>query len=234
MNQYAFVPARGGSKRIPGKNVRDFLGKPVLLRVLETLRDSEIFSEIIVSTDSLAIRDAVNSWGFNVPFIRPSELATDEASTAVVAQHAISWFLDNGANSNDSFLLAYPTAVFMSTSHLSESFEFFRSSGADLLFSACAFPSNIERAWRKQADQSALPVDRSNQSMRSQQFESSYFDAGQFYWSSAKAWEQRQGDYARVRQVMFEIDPLEAVDINTEEDWVRAERYFRLLRGESQ
>jgi len=229
LNSYALVPARGGSVRIPGKNMRDFLGKPALRRVLETLAESQLFREIIVSTDSPATIEAVASRGFRAPFLRPAELSTNQASTAQVASHAITWLIEKGASENDSFLLAYPTAVLMNTEHLIQSEKLFRSSAADLVFSACPFPSNIERAWKKSSDNFVVPANDAAQPMRSQDFEPHYYDAGQFYWSNESAWRNIVRGQRPVYRAIYELDPMEAVDINTEEDWRRAERYFQLF-----
>lgn len=226
---YAIIPARGGSKRIPGKNIRDFLGLPILTRIIETLQSSELFEEIYVSSDDDEIIDLARDSGVAVPFVRPAHLAGDFSTTAEVANHAITWLIDAGANSWDHFLVAYPTAVMMTSQHLSESRLLLAPGTCDFVFAGARFPSEIERSWRKDDSHFVEPAWPGHQKSRSQDFQPAYYDAGQFYWSTSTGWDSDVVEEGKRRRV-YEIDPLEAVDINTEDDWIRSEKLFRLLR----
>lgn len=226
---FAVVPARAGSRRVPGKNSRPFLGKPIVFRVLDTLKESKLFDEIIVSSDDLNLIQLVKDAGYSAPFVRPSHLASDEAGTAAVANHAIQWLLESGVSTDSAFLVAYPTAVMMTEAHLHESGELLEPGVCDFVFSGARFPSEIQRSWWRADDSSVEQVMPGNQSARSQDLAPAYYDAGQFYWSTQDGWRDDVLERG-VKRRIYEIDPLEAVDINTEDDWIRAERLFRLLR----
>ena len=225
----AIVPARAGSKRILGKNTRPFLGVPVFLRVLRILDASELFDDIIVSTENESIARLATAEGYSAPFVRPDDLADDFASTADVVRHAINWLLDAGVSDNAEFLVAYPTAVFMTIHHLRESLELLKCEEVDHVFAGCRFPSEVQRAWWKEPDNSVKPLFDSHQDSRSQDLRPAFYDAGQFYWSTSNGWSRPVLETGQRRRI-YEIDPLEAVDINTEEDWARAEAIFQVLR----
>lgn len=223
------MPARAGSKRIPGKNVRPFDGRPIILRVLETLTQTQLFDRIIVSSDDFNLIQLVKDAGYSAPFLRPSHLATDLAGTADVANHAIDWLVNSGTSKDSHFLLCYPTAVMSTAQHLREAHELLEPGICDFVFSAARFPSEVQRAWWKTDDASVKPVMPGNQSERSQDLAPVYYDAGQFYWTTYHGWRDEVLERGAKRR-LYEIDLLEAVDINTEADWIRAERLFRLLR----
>lgn len=226
---YAIVPARAGSKRIPGKNLRAFHGRPIILRVLETLKQTQLFDRIIVSSDDFGLIQLVKEAGYEAPFVRPAHLASDQAGTAEVAHHAIEWLQQSGVSTESAFLLAYPTAVMMTEAHLHESSELLEPGICDFVFSGARFPSEIQRAWWKAGDSSVRPVTPGNQATRSQDLPPAFYDAGQFYWTTHDGWREEVLERGLKRR-LYEIDQLEAVDINTEDDWIRAERLFRLLR----
>lgn len=223
--RFAIVPARGGSKRIPRKNIRPFLGVPIMVRTLRTLESIGMFERIIVSTEDSEIAALALAYGFEVPFIRPANLSTDSAPTHVVATHAIEWLLENGASRKDNFLLAYPTSVMVTPEQITDAENLLAQPDCDFVFAAAKFPSNIERAWRARASSFAEPVCSGAQQMRSQDLEPTYFDAGQFYWSTAEGWDKvGQG---RENRMIYEIPLEDAIDINELSDWIRAERAFK-------
>lgn len=230
MTDFAVVPARGGSQRIPGKNIRDFFGVPIIERTISTLRKSRLFEAVIVSTDDPIIAEVALKAGAEVPFMRPKELADDFATTSQVANHSIGWLLNSGADSASFFLVAYPTAVMMTEKHLRESRALLEPRFCDFVFAGARFPSEIERSWRRNAKNFVEPVFHGNQAKRSQDLDPAFFDAGQFYWSTKDGWTPEVLNEGKRRRI-YEIDPLEAVDINTEQDWARAERLFNLLRS---
>lgn len=226
---YAILPGRGRSKRIPGKNTRSFNGVPIILRVLETLKNSKIFDRIIVSSDDVGLRQMVKNAGYDAPFVRPAHLASDRAGTTEVAHHAIDWLLTSGVEKDSDFLLCYPTAVMTTAEHLRGAHDLLEPGDCDFVFSGARFPSEVQRAWWKKEDSRVEPVMPGNQSTRSQDLTPAYYDAGQFYWSTHDGWRKDVLEHG-VKRRLYEIDPLEAIDINTEEDWIRAERLYRLLR----
>jgi pseudaminic acid cytidylyltransferase len=227
---FAIIPARGGSKRIPNKNIREFLGVPILQRIIKVLTESEIFDAIIISTDSDEIAQVAREAGAQVPFLRPANLANDFASTADVALHAIEWLIEHNASPVAEFLVAYPTAVMMTVQQLKDSRFLLKAGYCDLVFAGARFPSEVQRAWWQVDDNFVVPVFPGNQFKRSQDLDAAFFDAGQFYWSTADGWSREVSERGERRKI-FEIDPMEAVDINTEEDWQRAEKIFTLLRA---
>lgn len=222
----AIVPARSGSSRIPGKNTKSFLGLPIIFRVLDTIRATGIFSEILVSTDDPGLAAEVKERGFSAPFIRPETLSTDSASTASVANHAVAYFLGIGVDESAPFFLMYPTAVMTTKDDIKRSYKVFLASDSELLFAGARFPSEIQRAWMRSDNNRLAPVFPGNQFKRSQDFPPTYFDAGQFYWFSAQAWRAEVLEKG-IGRSLYELDPLQAVDINTQEDWVLAEKLFR-------
>lgn len=225
----AIIPARGGSKRIPRKNLRPFLGVPIIGRVIQTLIDSALFTEIIVSTEDSEIAQVAQSYGASVPFRRPANLATDYTTTAAVVNHAIDWLRTSGNHFPHKFMVAYPTSVMMTVEHIWLSHNFFVQSGSHFVFTGARFPSEILRSWRRTADGLAIPNFPRYQASRSQDHEPAYFDAGQLYWATQKGWRQQEKQIFAGSQ-LFEVAIDEAIDINTEDDWNRAERAF-VLRG---
>lgn len=228
-SSFAIVPARAGSRRVPGKNSRIFKGKPIILKVLDTLKESKLFEKIIVSSDDPNLIQLVEKAGYNAPFLRPSYLAADRTRTAEVANHAIDWLMKSGATTEAHFLLCYPTAVMTTAKHLTEAHQLLEPGVCDFVFSGARFPSEIQRSWWKAEDSSVAPVMPGHQSTRSQDVPPAFYDAGQFYWTTHDGWRYEVLERG-VKRRLYEIDPLEAVDINTEDDWIRAERMFCLLR----
>ena len=227
----AIITARGGSKRIPRKNIRDFHGKPLISWTIHNLLSSQLFSRVIVSTDSEEIAAVSREAGAEVPFLRPPELSDDFTPTANVADHAISWSIDEGVADNTQFCVVYPAAVSVTAEDLSDAKQILESSGADLVFAGCEFPSHPDRAWTLAEDNFVIPVTHELQAARSQDLEPRFYDAGQFYWSHKSAWaDVIQG--LPIRKAMFLMPRSRAIDIDTEEDWQIAEALFKsILRG---
>ena len=224
----AIIPARGGSKRIPRKNIRQFYGIPIIARVVETLKATELFNKILVSSDDLEIISLSKSLGCIAPFIRPAELATDHASTSEVVNHAIDWLVTSGESADTKFLVAYPTAVLMKPIQIIEALDLLRPGLSDLVFAGAEFESQIQRAWWRSESGEVREVFPGMQPRRSQDLQPAYFDAGQFYWTTVDGFRENVMKDPR-RRAMYEIDRLDAIDINTESDWQRAETRFREL-----
>ncbi len=223
---YAIIPARAGSKRIPGKNTRTFHGKPLLAWPIGTLKESGLFDEIIVSTESDEIAGIAALAGAEAPFRRPEHLADDFTTTAAVARHAIDWFLGHGASPSSLFCVMYPAAVNITPADLEASKRVLQGD-IDMVFAATDFPSPIERAWSLENGGVAKRLFPEHGSTRTQDLSPKVYDAGQFYWTHSTAWHALD-DGSPLSYAAFKIPFLRAVDIDTPEDWKIAERLFRL------
>lgn len=225
----AIIPARGGSKRIPRKNIREFHGKPIIAYSIEAARKSRCFDRIVVSTDDNEIADVARHYGAEVPFIRPAALADDHTGTSEVTKHALQELSSQGA----TFELAcciYATAPFLTPASLREGLAKLKASGRSFAFSvtSCGFP--IQRALRILPDGSIDPIWPENIMVRSQDLEPTYHDAGQFYWGVAKAFLQDRVLYSE--EAVAVILPRYLVhDIDTLEDWTTAELAFSALQS---
>lgn len=229
MEHFAIVPARGGSKRIPRKNLSPFHGKPIIQWVLETLRGVNIFDRIIVSTEDSEISSLVESLGFEAPFQRPLDLSDDFSTTADVSAHAIDWLISDGAGTDARFLTMYPTAALVTPAQILRAEKLLNSEGCNFVFVGAKFPSLISRAWRKTPTGIMEALQPELQSSRTQDIEEElFYDLGQFYWSTASSWTGTE-QIPQVRK-MLEVSPLEVVDIDTEQDWKLAEKLFLLTR----
>jgi pseudaminic acid cytidylyltransferase len=226
----AIIPARGGSKRIPRKNIRPFRGVPMLARTVKLLQSATVFDRIVVSTDDEEIADVAQRAGADVPFRRPAELANDMAATIPVIRHGVEAM--NGLGFRAEYVCCvYPAAVLSLAEDLRRSLEMLRGSGADYVFTATSFPFPIQRALRRLPDGSTGMFWPEHRTTRSQDLEPAFHDAGQFYWGRAAAWlEQRPLFTATSR--MLELPRFRVQDIDTEEDWERAELIFELLQRE--
>jgi pseudaminic acid cytidylyltransferase len=228
----AVIIARGGSKRIPGKNIRAFAGKPMLAWPIEAAAASGIFERIIVSTDSPAIADVAEQWGAEVPFMRPAELADDHTPTAPVFLHALE-FLENNSGLPEYACCIYPTAPFLSPRYLAQGLEELRKYDAPAAFSVTTFAFPVLRALKICDDGSVAFNWPEYEYARSQDLPDFYHDAGQFYWVNVRRFcKERRLAMPGARPVVL---PRKLVqDIDTPEDWEAAELMARVLSlGES-
>lgn len=223
----AIVPARGGSKRIPRKNIRPFLGVPILARVLGELRAAACFDEIMVSTDDAEIAALARAHGAQVPFMRSAAASSDHASTAEVLLEVIDGYR-RAQREFELICCAYPTAVFATAALLREGLEKLRAGGADSLIPVVRYGFPIQRAFRLQDGRLQMWQPQHLRS-RSQDLEPAYHDAGQFYWlRTARFLEAREIFTANSLPLM--VDELHAQDIDTEADWRAAEFKFEWLK----
>lgn len=217
----AIIPARGGSKRIPRKNIKPFRGKPMIAWSIEAARASGLFERIIVSTDDTEIADVAWQWGAEVPFMRPTELSDDHTGTAPVIANTIDW-MNRNAGPVDIACCIYATAPFLQPQDLCRGLKLLQSSGADYAFSVTSYAFPIQRAIRITADQRIEMFNPEHFSTRSQDLEEAFHDAGQFYWGRAAAW--LTGKPVFTHDAVPIVLPRHRVqDIDTEEDWCRAE-----------
>ncbi|RME27668.1 MAG: pseudaminic acid cytidylyltransferase [Candidatus Zixiibacteriota bacterium] len=217
----AIIPARGGSKRIPYKNIRSFRGKPMLAWPIEAARASGLFDHIVVSTDDTRVAEVARNAGAEVPFMRPAELSDDHTGTGAVARHALEWVIDHWERP-DNVCLLYATAPFVTPNRLEEGYRRLQDSDAQIVFTATSFPFPIQRAIRLTPEGRAEMFQPEHLMTRSQDLEPAYHDAGQFYWARTEA--ILDGISAFSHHAIPMILPRHEVqDIDTEEDWRRAE-----------
>jgi pseudaminic acid cytidylyltransferase len=219
----AIVPARGGSKRIPRKNIRPFLGKPILARVVETLLASGCFAEVMVSTEDDEIAAVARAAGAAVPFKRSAANANDTATTAAVLLEVLSGY----QRKFPMFCCAYPTAVFATPELMRKGRETLEASGADTVIPVLRFSFPIQRAFKVQQGELKM-FQPEHMSTRSQDLEPAYHDAGQFYWARTASFLEQKTLYAR-KAVPLVLDDMQAHDIDSEEDWRMAEFKYAYL-----
>lgn len=223
----AVVPARGGSKRIPRKNIRPFLGVPLLARCIGILQQSAVFDRIVVSTDDAEIADVARDAGAEVPFWRPRDLADDYAGTLPVVAHAIEQVVAAGVVP-ELVCCAYPAAVLVVPMDYERATAMLDQPEIAYVFTATSFPYPIQRALRQLSHGGCAMFQPEHRETRSQDLEHAYHDAGQFYVGRPEAW--RSGLPMFTHQSRMLLLPRHRVqDIDTEEDWRRAELLYRLM-----
>jgi pseudaminic acid cytidylyltransferase len=226
----AVIPARGGSKRIPHKNIKNFCGNPLIAWSIATARDSGCFDRIIVSTDDEEIAAVAEAFGAEAPFRRPPELADDFAATIPVIAHAIEWVRQ--FTHVERACCVYATAPLLRSSDLVRGREMLDEADRDYAFSVTTFPFPIQRALRLDSHGHVVMIDPAQREARSQDLEEAYHDAGQFYWGRADAWTAQRPIFAN-RSVGVVLPRKRVQDIDTLEDWDRAEILFRMLSERS-
>lgn len=221
------IPARGGSKRIPRKNVRPFLGVPAIARTVATVQAATVADRIIVSTDDDEVAAIARSAGADVPGLRPGDLADDHTTTVEVVRHALeSWTPDLPAGT--PVLVVYPTAVLLRPEDLTEGFRRFTGRPAGFLMPVVRYRHPVERRVHLTDDGRVRVVAPEHAATRTQDLPVSYHDAGQFYIGSRDAW-LATTPMASPDTIAYELGTDRIVDIDTEEDWRSAERLARLL-----
>jgi len=223
----AIIPARGGSKRIPRKNIRPFRGKPIIAYSIEAAEDSGLFGRIIVSTDDEEIAETALRYGAEIPFFRPKELADDHAGTWAVIKHALHWLLERGFPLEYACCL-YATAPFVTAGSLARGLEALTAAGRSYAFTVTSFPFPIQRGLRLTPSGGLEAIWPENSSKRSQDLEQAYHDAGQFYWGRTDAFLADIPLYSE-DSVPILLPRHLVQDIDTEEDWRRAELMFDVL-----
>ncbi len=221
----AIIPARGGSKRIPRKNVKPFLGKPMIAWSIEAALDSGLFDRIIVSTDDLEIADVARAHGAEVPFMRPPELANDFATTGAVMAHAVQWLNDAG-ESPEAVCCIYATAPLLEADRLKEGRAALE--GRRYAFSVTDYAFPIQRALRQTAGGGVDMFWPEHRQTRSQDLEPAFHDAAQFYWGWAQAWLDGEAIFAP-HSAAVKLSRTRVVDIDTPEDWELAELAAKML-----
>lgn len=224
----AIIPARGGSKRIPRKNIRPFHGVPMIVRTIEMLRSAATFDRVVVSTDDDEIARLSQDAGAEVPFRRPVELADDHTPTIPVIRHALQE-MELQLGRIDQVCCVYPAAVLTEPDDLRAASRIVEAVRPDYVFTATSFPFPIQRALRRADDGSCSMFWPEHRSTRSQDLEPAFHDAGQFYWGLRDAWLEQRPIFSE-RSRMLVIPRQRVQDIDTLEDWERAELIFQLAR----
>lgn len=227
----AIIPARGGSKRIPGKNIKLFCGKPMIAHSIISALDSGIIDEVIVSTDDEQIAQTASDFGATVPFMRPAELADDYTGTRPVMRHAVQALFDSGRDITHVACI-YATAPLLPSSIIRKGFEMLVESNSDYVFTAAQFSFPIQRAIMQTPSGGVTPFDNVAIAKRSQDLPDAFHDAGQLYWGKADIWLDPSSAIFGENSQMIVLPSHRVQDIDTPEDWQRAELLYMLLQKE--
>lgn len=225
----AVIPARGGSKRIPQKNIKPFCGRPIICWPIEAAIASGCFDHVIVSTDDERVAAVARTAGAEIPFVRPAALSDDVTATRPVIQHAIRWYAERDAVPREVCCI-YATAPFVRGSDICEGLATLLGGDCDYAFSAASFGYPVQRAVKLDATGRAGMFHPEHARSRSQDLEAAYHDAGQFYWGYASAWLRDEIMLeGHARAVVLPRHRVQ--DIDTPEDWERAEWLFRAIQA---
>ena len=225
----AVIPARGGSKRIPRKNIRPFAGKPMIAYAIEAAKQSGVCDTVVVSTDDEEIAAIAARYGAELPFSRPPELADDHTPTVPVIAHVIETLRADGWPL-EKVACIYPGVPLINAGDIAGALDVLEShGGTGYAFPVAEFPSAIQRALRRADNGMTHPFHPENALTRTQDLEPAYYDAGQFYWASADTWLEGGTIHLDGRTVV--LPEWRVVDIDTPEDWDRAEIAYEALKA---
>ncbi|MBI5424883.1 MAG: pseudaminic acid cytidylyltransferase [Opitutae bacterium] len=222
MKNLCVIPARGGSKRIPRKNIRLFAGKPMIAHSIVAARDSGLFERVMVSTDDEEIAAIARDFGAETPFVRPAELANDHAATIPVIAHALRWAHERGWTGQFACCL-YATAPFVQVADLQAGFERLRNGSWSYVFTATDYAAPVHRAFLASPQGGVEMLFPQHFGTRSQDLPVALHDAGQFYWGRTEAWFAGAPFFAPHSSPLL-LPRWRVQDIDTTEDWERAER----------
>lgn len=221
----AIIPARGGSKRIPRKNIKTFAGQPIIAYSIKAALASGLFSEVMVSTDDEEIAAVAQEYGAEVPFMRSAKNANDFATTASVLLEVLQQYKHQG-KVFDNVCCLYPTAPLITAERLTETFEVLNNQDLDSVFPVLAYSHPIQRALVMQGQRVEMR-EPENKSVRSQDLETTYHDSGQFYWLNVERFIMTQEIYMKNSGAIV-LSEMEAQDIDNDEDWKLAELKFKM------
>ncbi|WP_375580228.1 pseudaminic acid cytidylyltransferase [Marivirga tractuosa] len=227
MSNLCIIPARGGSKRIPRKNIKDFLGKPIIAHSIETALKSDLFDEVMVSTDDPEIAEIAQKFGAKVPFMRSTENADDFATTSVVLIEVLEEYKVKGKE-YDYACCIYPTAPLIKADKLKVGFEKLIDGNFSTVFSSVEFSYPIWRGLKKTNNDEFKMVWPENLDKRSQDLEAVYHDAGQWYWFNVESFKKDKTLFGD-RTSCIVLGATEVQDIDTLVDWKLAELKYELL-----
>lgn len=228
MNSLAIIPARGGSKRIPRKNIKFFLGKPIIAYSILAAFESGLFEDIMVSTDDNEISQIANLFGASTPFRRSKENSSDIATTFNVVEEVLNYYLEQG-KSFDNICVLYPCAPFITSRKLQEAFDIYKTGNYDSVIPIVRYGTPIQRALRIENEKIAF-FHNGYEHSRSQDLETAYHDAGQFYWGCTKRILKTKSLFT-LNTGYFILNELEVQDIDSQADWDLAELKYKLLKS---
>ena len=226
-NTLAIITARGGSKRIPRKNIKDFLGRPIITYSIDAAIESGCFGEVMVSTDDAEIASIARKSKANVPFLRTGQTSDDFASTADVITEVLLEYSKLGKHFAYACCI-YPTAPFLTAAKLNTGYELIKNSDCDSVLPVVRFDYPVQRALEIKNGKLKM-LWPENREARSQDLKPAYHDAGQFYWLNVEHFLKSRilfGD----NTLPIEVPACEVQDIDTMEDWALAEMKFRMLK----
>ncbi|KFF49700.1 NeuA [Gammaproteobacteria bacterium MFB021] len=227
----AVIPARGGSKRIPRKNIKAFCGKPMIAWSIQAALASRCFDRVIVSTDDEEIAAVARAWGAETPFMRPAALSDDHTGTVPVIAHAITEIQQAGV-SLEAVCCLYATAPFVAADDLIAGLDCLEGEDVDYAFSVTSYAFPIQRALRMTPEGRVAMFEPQHLNTRSQDLEEAWHDAGQFYWGRPEAWLAGRPLFS-ARAVPVKLPRHRVQDIDTPEDWQRAEWLFKAWQAAS-
>jgi len=226
----AIIPARGGSKRIPRKNIKPFCGKPMIAWSIEAALQSDCFEHVLVSTDDTEIAEIAQTFGAEVPFMRPAHLSDDHTPTIPVIAHAIEWAQVHGIDP-ESVCCIYATAPMISRDHLQLSMLTLQNNHCEYVFSATSYAFPIQRAFKLNTKNQVEMFYPEHTNTRSQDLPHAYHDAGQFYWGKPQAWLNHVPILSS--NGIAHLLPRHCVqDIDSPEDWIRAEFMCQAIKAD--
>lgn len=231
MIKLAIIPARGGSKRIPRKNIKLFGELPMVAWSIRAAIASACFDRIIVSTDDQEIAEVAQRFGAEVPFLRPESLSDDYTGTIPVIAHAINWQNTNGHPVSEACCI-YATAPFIQAADIKQGLHALQTEKANYAFSVTSYAFPIQRALRITSEQRVEMFNPEHFNTRSQDLDEAWHDAGQFYWGTAQAWLTGQPLFSR-DAIPVRLPRYRVQDIDTLEDWERAEWMLKALQHSS-
>jgi pseudaminic acid cytidylyltransferase len=220
----AVIPARGGSKRIPRKNIKTFCGRPMIAWAIGAAKASGLFDHIIVSTDDDEIATVAGSCGAETPFMRPKTLADDLTPTVPVIAHAVQSCKDLGW-AVDYACCIYPCAPLLQAADLVAALDMLQDRDADFVYPVTEYAHPIQRAMRRLPAGQMQFFNPEYEMTRTQDLETAYHDAGQFYWGKATAWLAHKKMHTD--GLGMPVPNWRVVDIDSADDWARAEHLFR-------
>jgi pseudaminic acid cytidylyltransferase len=220
----AIIPARGGSKRILRKNIKEFNGKPIIVWAILAAQKSGLFDYIVVSTDDDEIKSVSEKYGAIVPFIRPANISDDHTPTVPVISHAVKE-IDRLYKHVEYACCIYPCSPLLLASDIVEAFNMLESTGVDFVYPIVEYPHSIFRSMRQSKNGKMEFLHPEYELTRTQDLEKTFHDAGQFYWGKAESW--RELKKMHTDGLGIEIPSYRVVDIDTEDDWKRADLLFK-------
>ncbi len=228
MSNIAIIPARGGSKRIPKKNIRLFSGFPVIKYSIEAALLSDCFEEVMVSTDSEEVARIAEQYGANVPFFRSEKNSGDDATTADVVFEVMEKYSGLGREF-ENFCCIYPAAPLIDAEKIKAGFNAMVKNNADSLVPVVKFSYPVQRALKVESDRVCM-AEPAYYKTRSQDLPPRYHDAGQFYWCKTRIFMKEQRLISS-NASFLELPEMEAQDIDNESDWRLAEMKYALKKG---